>query len=407
METKDIVYQDIYYLLLKVALASTTAASDNWCYEYQHLCQHYGYVPTGCGDNFDSGGYQQCKTQYGSDGTSNTLGCNPSGGISSAAQQNGYNDATSQNSFGFHSCGGSCQKEMCSGDHCNSAISYIDATKPHGYTLCLKCKPDCEGKVCGSDGCEGSCGECQGEQDICSDGQCVCQPACDALDCGPDGCGGSCGGCNGNECGNDGCGGSCGTCPEQHVCTDGSCVCVPDCDGQNCGSDGCGGSCGDCGPDEACHEGLCKPKVGSFVVLDNKDITYQGIDYLLLKVGLSSATSVSPNWCYEYQNLCAAFGPNGYVPTGCGDNFDSGGYQQCKTQYGSDGTSNTLGCNPSGGISSAAQQAGYNDATSQNSFGFHSCGGSCQKEMCSGAHCNSALSYIDMTKPHGYTLCKK
>jgi Cu/Zn superoxide dismutase len=59
--------------------------------------------------------------------------------VASAAQQNGYNDANSQNSFGFHVCdAGSCTKTMCSGSNCNNSLTYFDFAKPHGYTLCRK-----------------------------------------------------------------------------------------------------------------------------------------------------------------------------------------------------------------------------------------------------------------------------
>jgi hypothetical protein len=84
-------------------------------------------------------------------------------------------------------------------------------------------------------------------------------------------------------------------------------------------------------------------------VLQTKDVTYNGIDYLVLKVSILSADSVAENWCVEYQNLCASYG---YAPTGCGQQFTNmnNGYGYCKTQYGSDGTSDSLGCNPSGGV---------------------------------------------------------
>ena len=130
---------------------------------------------------------------------------------------------------------------------------------------------------------------------------------------------------------------------------------------------------------------------------------YQDISYTLLKVSLNSMMSVADNWCFEYQNLCASVGG---VPTGCGSNFNGGGYGDCKVTYGSDGVSNSLGCNASSGVANAANNAGYGDATYQNSFAFHSCGGSCQKEMCASGTCNTALSYISMDVEHGYTLCK-
>jgi hypothetical protein len=141
LETKDIVHWGIPYLLLKVGFKSNTSIADNWCFEYQNLCAFYGYVPTGCGQEFTSmnNGYGTCKTKYGSDGVSDSLGCDPSQGVASAANQNGYLDANFKNSFGFQYCdAGTCTKTMCSGDYCNMSLSYIDQTKPYGYTLCKK-----------------------------------------------------------------------------------------------------------------------------------------------------------------------------------------------------------------------------------------------------------------------------
>ncbi len=171
--------------------------------------------------------------------------------------------------------------------------------------------------------------------------------------------------------------------------------------------------CGNCmkqcntAVNEECISGACKVVPYNFQVLAQKDIVYQGIPYLLLKVKYLSNQSVAANWCQEYTNLCQSFG---YVPTGCGQMYTNmpNGYGTCKVQYLSNGISDSLGCNPSGGVASAAQQNGFNDATPSNSFGFHYCdGGSCVKTMCSGQYCSSSLSYMDYTQPFGYTLCKK
>lgn len=150
----------------------------------------------------------------------------------------------------------------------------------------------------------------------------------------------------------------------------------------------------------------CQPP-SQFNVLSTADVTYQGIDYLVLEVSLKSVTAGLDNWCYEYTNLCQTYG---YVPTGCGNMYSdmANGYGICKSEYLSDGESNSLGCNPSGGVSAAAQQAGYFNASFDNSFGYHYCDDTtCTKTWCSGMFCNTALSYWDTTKPIGYTLCKK
>lgn len=373
LESQDIVYADIGYVLLKVSLNSMNSVSENWCQEYQDLCSSYEGFPTGCGDQFNFGSYQDCKTTYSSLGVSNSLGCNPSGGVASAAGQAGYTDATSANSFAFHSCGGACSKQMCAGSNCNSALSYIDMGQSHGYTLCKKIPGECG---MGIDVDINNCGTCGN----------VCAPV-------PNG--------------EISCNGTCGIA----ACTNG----YSDCDGFY--ENGCEVAimedethCGSCGTvcaafaGEACVDGVCESSTSSFTVLESQDVVVSEIEYVLLKVSLNSIMSVANNWCTEYMFLCGEYGA---FPTGCGEQFNFGSYQDCKSTYLSDGVSNSLGCNPSGGVASAANQAGYSDATSDNSFGFHSCGGSCVKEMCEGANCNSALSYIDTSQPFGYTLCKK
>lgn len=250
-----------------------------------------------------------------------------------------------------------------------------------------------------------SAAECTSLTDACNVGTCVngsCVPfaanegvACD--DATP---------CTSATCVSGLCTGSPTVCPDVDACHPGACdpateQCLNTPIVQCLSGDGCcPGGC------DFAADADCAPPT-SFLVLDKKDVTYNGIDYLALKVSMLSAQSVAADWCYEYQNLCASFG---YVPTGCGQTYTSmaNGYGLCKTQYGSDGVSDSLGCNPSSGIAAAAQQVGWNDATGENSFGFHYCdAGTCSKTMCSGQYCNTSLSYIDMTKPHGYTLCKK
>ena len=167
----------------------------------------------------------------------------------------------------------------------------------------------------------------------------------------------------------------------------------------------CGQCAHACGQGFVCKDGDCVEQVTSFIVHETKDITFKGINYLLLKVSFGSTTAQSDNWCYEYRNLCQSYG---YAPTGCGDSWPGSWYKECKTIYGSITYDTSLSCNPSGPIAQAAKDNGYSDAVWQNSFGFHYCEPTaCVKVFCNSNTCNNALTYIDPTKPHGYTLCIK
>ena len=58
-----------------------------------------------------------------------------------------------------------------------------------------------------------------------------------------------------------------------------------------------------------------------FQVMESMDVTYAGLDYVLLKVQLGSSQSNADNWCKEYQNLCEFYDAK---PTGCGSDYNSG-----------------------------------------------------------------------------------
>jgi hypothetical protein len=314
-------------------------------------------------------------------------------------------------------CGG-CEDaclngETCSGGACVSVCG-------DGKTLC---SGDCEDTESSPENC-GSCGFlCPTQantQAVCETGECSLTCAADFADCNLD-MGDGCEVSLASDLTN------CGACGEgctevtngTAACVGGSCA-VAQCDGGfgNCDVDtatGCEtplsttadcGACGaSCAQSQSCTDGECADSPTSFLVMESKDVTHQGQDYLLLKVSLLSQDSVAANWCAEYQELCGLYG---YSPTGCGPSWNNGGYGDCKTLYGSYAPDNSLSCNPSGPISTIASSQGYADATGTNSFGFHYCdAGSCTKTLCEGTHCNSALSYIDYGQPHGYTVCIK
>ena len=318
MEAQDIVYAGIEYRLLRVELAQEESVTEDWCRDYEVLCQGVGpgYRPTGCGLSFaDIGGYQRCIEDYGSFVTDDSLGCNPSGGVSNAARQAGYDDATSQNSFGFHSCGGSCQRQMCRGDHCNSALSYIDLEQAHGYTLCRVAwcqngERDADrgetGPDCGGERCERRCAVGEGCLDgtdcatgVCDDGACLAPHCEDGVWNGDEGgidCGGACpaicptcvdGVANGLESDTD-CGGpDCEPCVPGDACDD-----PADCDSGVCAAALCQAPSCDDGvrngdePLPDCGAGACGPCPNQFEVLEEREVIYNDVDFLALKVRL-------------------------------------------------------------------------------------------------------------------------
>jgi hypothetical protein len=187
------------------------------------------------------------------------------------------------------------------------------------------------------------------------------------------------------------------------VCS--SCTAIANCAAETCTTNS-DQTCTSCNSGYVLSGNSCVPSF-NFTVLSTKPVTYSGFNYLVVQVSLASTTSAGATWCNDYQQLCASFGR---VPVGCGPPYDPGttGYQECGSIYGANGVNDSLGCNPSGGVYSAAQMAGFAGATQSNSFGFHYCGSggsNCSKTWCSGSYCNSSLSYYDASQAVGYTLC--
>ncbi len=433
LERQDVAHMGNDYALLQVRLRSDRASTGDWCREYRELCYSLGagFHPTGCGPNWaNRGGYLVCVEDYGSYVTDDSLSCNPSGRISQIAREAGYADATPQNSFGFHSCSANiCGPIMCRGNHCHTGLSYIDLDQERGYTLC-RVAPCGNGVLdegeadvdCGGD-CEPCADGLRCEEDAgCANGRCVeglCAPAaCDdgihngdeeGVDCGG-GCAAVCPTCedgehNGEESDVD-CGGPCAPC-----LVGGACNVDEDCDSGVCIGEVCAApNCGD-GVQNGTEEGVdcggdCEGCPNSFEVLDMGNLQdFMGTDYLVLKVRIRNPVATTGDWCREYQSLCDDFGLH---PTGCGLRFRNiGGYSACFDEYGSIAHDDSLGCNPSATISRAATAAGFEGATPQNAFGFHSCSpAGCTRELCRGDHCNSAISYIDLDQEFGFTLCR-
>jgi hypothetical protein len=294
---------------------------------------------------------------------------------------------------GSEKCGDSCADVKTDPFHCGSCTNACPAAATGQVALCVdgQCQVTCKDPLrdCDNNSANGCEVDVSKDQQNC--GFCGAKCPATAPNAAPvcmNGCQANC--AQGyNDCNND--------------LTDGCEAKIVD-DVKNCGQ--CGKACDT--SKEQCVGGQCVVQQFNWNILDKKDIVYNGIPYLLLKLKYKSQDSFSQNWCQDYTNLCASFG---FVPTGCDGPMYGGSYLNCVNTYKSNGQGNTLSCNPSGGVMNAAKQNGYGDATFTNSFGFHTCidnqPGSCTKTMCSGNNCNNALSYFDFAQPFGYTLCRK
>ncbi len=303
-------------------------------------------------------------------------------------------ECLSQCSGGATKCGEECVDAKFDPQHCGACDATCTAVA-NATAVCLDgtcdwiCQPDHQNcNQLSDDGCEASLND---DPTNCS----KCGAACAAVTNGTPGC-------QNGKCVIDSCATGYDDCNQLG---DDGCETDLSSDPKNCSK--CGNACNPANQ-EQCKNGQCLKAPFNYQILEQKDVNYKGIDYLVLKVAYLSDTAAGENWCADYMNMCLGFG---YLPTGCGNKFNNGGYGYCKTKYKSDGVSDTLSCNASSGVAAAAQQAGYADASSTNSFAFHSCNdgpsSSCGKTMCTGDYCNNALSYFSYGKPHGYTLCKK
>eukprot|EP00058_Branchiostoma_floridae_P016735 XP_002602223.1 hypothetical protein BRAFLDRAFT_76912 [Branchiostoma floridae] len=91
--------------------ADGLSASENWCRDYQNLCEGFGLRPTGCGEDYavDGGsnsdpGKVRCVTEYNSDPyISGAIGCPPSEAVSEIARS-AFSVRNSARSFGLNTC---------------------------------------------------------------------------------------------------------------------------------------------------------------------------------------------------------------------------------------------------------------------------------------------------------------
>ena len=114
-------YKGVDYLALYVKPLNSRSRQENWCRDYQRLCESYGKRPTGCGETYSGNtSYSACRDEYVSIMPGNNdLGCtNNTNLISNISQQAGMPSTTRH--INFH---------ICSQDSCNKNLSVFAALK--------------------------------------------------------------------------------------------------------------------------------------------------------------------------------------------------------------------------------------------------------------------------------------
>ncbi|XP_078700026.1 uncharacterized protein LOC144926865 [Branchiostoma floridae x Branchiostoma belcheri] len=118
LRAKNYLYHGIAFFIVEAKLPfDGLSASENWCRDYQNLCDNFGLRPTGCGEYHYNmgGGYEQCATEYNSDVyVNNILSCVPWGHVSTMARLAFPTAGSGSRFIGFH---------LCLSANCNGGIA--------------------------------------------------------------------------------------------------------------------------------------------------------------------------------------------------------------------------------------------------------------------------------------------
>lgn len=149
------------------------------------------------------------------------------------------------------------------------------------------------------------------------------------------------------------------------------------------------------------------PNVGkNFEVESTRNIIASGREYVIIKSKLLSSASNSQNWCTDYKNLCQSFGAS---PLACPRGFHlSLDHLKCGTNYEAIMMSGVdYSCPSNGFIQQLAQAAGYQEAVQSNSFALFDChDDECQSRLPL-TGCSKSLPCLNeqVLNRHVYTAC--
>ena len=398
-------YNGLHLLILSVKAKSSYSKHENWCRDYEKLCQSYGLRPT----TYSAG---LCQDKYNSLVLENF--------DRTAVRYAGNQVKPSSNAFNFRDCS-RCSSVYSSNYnalyHASSTSSIYNTACAHpqdvglqvldektveydGAYLVLKAQVREGGfskraswcqdiqSLCESYGHKPvGCGECSVKYQSVVPGKLSCPPSAAVIAQIANNAGFSeakdtnsfvlnkCGRCSGRI--------SEGACGEEFFCL---------------GADN---------PHQVVYTVCYRAPVHAFEVLDTKWTNYASVPYLVIKTRLPSDKKYrSQNWCQDYQRLCENYRTK---PTGCGSSYAADStYSSCRDSYGAVMPSDDhLGCGNTSVVYKIANKAGFVPANSRNTFVFHQCLSSyCTTDVTYGCRstcsCHSALGCIHSTTSPSY-----
>ena len=121
-------HKGVNYLALYVKPLNSSSRHENWCRDYQRLCESYGKRPTGCGVTYSGDTrYSGCRDEYLSVmPVNNDLGCGDNMDVISSISHNARMPSTTKH-INFHSCThNTCKKDLpvCWAMKCLSSTQY-------------------------------------------------------------------------------------------------------------------------------------------------------------------------------------------------------------------------------------------------------------------------------------------
>lgn len=443
IHAQSVVYSSINYVAIKARLPSHgKPMHENWCKDYQALCESYDARPTGCGGtNINHPDYGRCASKYHSNMPGNDyFACTSTTNIKAIANSAGFTEATEANSFTFHNCSdAACNRDLlisgCHGSlHCLNS-SFLNQEV---FTVCRKLYESnfkvLQVKDTVYQGIAYKVIKARLPSSRYSHSSNWCydyKHLCNSYGQSPTGCGEKYSGDS-----------TYSSCASQY----GS-VMLPgnnlDCDPRvmvsmvaraagfyNASYDNsfafhrCTGYCSSAIPTSGCSSSLScanvqaarhrevytlctDPSHSNFEVMDSRKVEHNGMRYTALKTRIpKNGISLNENWCRDYQRLCDQYGGR---PTGCGAaNKADTNCSLCSTIYDSFMPSNDfLGCNSTNTAAAIIAKSGFAGAVLENTFIFHQCdNSSCTKELPQN-ECSNSLNCIskNILAAEVYTLC--
>ena len=432
LSTKTIKHQTEDYLVIVAKLpVHRESKYENWCRDYERLCQSFGKRPTGCGLSHQwSSKYRTCVDKYQSAMAENDpVGCNSSETVANIANMAGYTLANKENSFAFHQCANECPKKLT--DSCPDSLPCLNSQWDVVYTVCTDSSSAFEVKhvlhswegnvpllfitATLNDVVDAKSG------DWCKDYEKLCKSyAARPVGCYSDNSKDHVSACSNDynavslqsdvhRCGDEGVDDLNSTRQRTPNLSSGALFKCHKCKRTDCKKT-LSSSCNDalnCLTQSEWVYTTCSRASHNFEIIDTKSTKHEELeDILVIHANIPmDGRSLYDNWCEDYTKMCSVYNK---VPLACPlhSNYTTeSAYRACSKDYNgymmmnykADNTS-TVPCPLNDLISNIAQQAGFDGASSANTLSLTTCL-SCSKTL----QVINGESYFSMSCPPNRT----